>query len=183
MKNTFIFAFIAGTVLFMWQFLSFAAINLHEADQRFHPMQDSILADLAAYELEDAGYMLGQPDPDASPEQREAFMGSRNGKPWAHVVYHSAQDTDMMKPLLRSFTSNLVIAALLFMLLGQIKQVNVWRGAGVAFIAIYLGYTFFVYSDHIWYAIPDHIESLVDAIVPWTLIGALGGWMHARNRA
>ena len=51
MKNTLIFAFVAGTVLFMWQFLSFAAINLHEADQRYHPMQDSILADLAAYGL------------------------------------------------------------------------------------------------------------------------------------
>lgn len=183
MKNTLIFAFVAGTVLFFWQFLSFAAVNLHEADQRYHPMQDSILADLAAYGLDDAGYMLGQPGPDATPEQREAFMASREGKPWAHVVWHPAQDTDMVKPLLRGFSSNVAIAGLLFWLLGQLRNVNAGRGALVTLVLSYIGYTYFIYSDHVWYDIPDHVVHLIDAVVPWSAVGALGGWMHARNRA
>jgi hypothetical protein len=123
-KKTLIFAFVAGTVLFMWQFLSFAAINLHEADQRYHPMQDSILADLAAYGLDDAGYMLG-----------------------------------------------------------QVHNMGPARGAAVTLVLAYIGYTYFIYSDHVWYDIPDHVVHLVDTVVPWTLIGALGGWMHARSRA
>ncbi len=183
MKNILIFAFVAGTVLFMWQFLSFAAINLHEADQRYHPMQDSILADLGAYDLEDAGYMLGQPGPDATPEEREAYMGTREGQPWAHVVWHPAQDTDMIKPLLRGFSSNVLIAGLLFWLLGQFRTMNIGRGALVSLVLAYIGYTYFIYSDHIWYDIPDHVVHLVDTVVPWTLIGALGGWLQARNHA
>jgi len=183
MKNALIFALGAGSMLFVWQFLSFAAINLHEADQRYHPMQDSILTDLAAYGLDDAGYMLGQPAPDATNEEREAFMGTRAGQPWAHVVWHPTQDTDMLKPLLRGFTSNLFIAGLLFWLLGQLRTVSPGRGAAVTLVLSYIGYTYFIYSDHVWYDIPDHVVHLVDAVVPWTLIGALGGWMHARNRA
>ncbi|MEY3928202.1 MAG: hypothetical protein RJA97_1209, partial [Bacteroidota bacterium] len=142
MKNTLIFALAAGTILFVWQFLSFAAINLHEADQRYHPMQDSILADLAAYGLDDAGYMLGQPAPDATNEEREAFMGTRAGQPWAHVVWHPAQDTDMLKPMLRGFTSNLFIAGLLFWLLGQLRTVSPGRGALVTLVLSYIGYTY-----------------------------------------
>ena len=183
MKNTLIFAFVAGPILFVWQFLSFAAINLHEADQRYHPMQDSILADLGAYGLEDAGYMLGQPGPDATPEEREAYMGTREGQPWAHVVWHPAQDTDMIKPLLRGFSSNVLIAGLLFWLLGQFRTMNIGRGALVSLVLAYIGYTYFIYSDHVWYDIPDHVVHLVDTVVPWTLIGALGGWLHARNHA
>ena len=183
MKNTLIFAFVAGPILFVWQFLSFAAINLHEADQRYHPMQDSILADLGAYGLEDAGYMLGQPGPDATPEEREAYMGTREGQHWAHVVWHPAQDTDMIKPLLRGFSSNVLIAGLLFWLLGQFRTMNIGRGALVSLVLAYIGYTYFIYSDHVWYDIPDHVVHLVDTVVPWTLIGALGGWMHARSRA
>jgi hypothetical protein len=183
MKKTLIFAFVAGTVLFMWQFLSFAAINLHEADQRYHPMQDSILADLAAYGLDDAGYMLGQPAPDATNEQRAEFMEARSGQPWAHVVWHPAQDTDMLKPLLRGFSSNVLIAGLLFWLLGQVRNMGPARGAAVTLVLAYIGYTYFIYSDHVWYDIPDHVVHLVDTVVPWTLIGALGGWMHARSHA
>jgi hypothetical protein len=141
------------------------------------------LADLAAYGLDDAGYMLGQPAPDATNEEREAFMGTRAGQPWAHVVWHPAQDTDMLKPMLRGFTSNLFIAGLLFWLLGQLRTVSPGRGALVTLVLSYIGYTYFIYSDHVWYDIPDHVVHLVDAVVPWTLIGALGGWMHARNRA
>lgn len=183
MRSTVLFAFAGGLVLFIWQFISFAAVNFHEADQRYHPKQDSILADLAAYGLEDAGYMLGQPSPDATPEQREAYMSSREGKPWAHVVWHPAQDTDMLKPLLRGFSSNVVIAGLLFWLLGQLRHTNAVRGALASLVLAYIGYTYFIYSDHIWYDIPDHVVHLVDTVVPWTLLGALGGWMHARSRA
>ncbi|MEY2649573.1 MAG: hypothetical protein RL608_247 [Bacteroidota bacterium] len=183
MKNTLFFAFVAGTILFMWQFVSFAAANLHEADQRYHPMQDSILADLAAYQLDDAGYMLGQPGPDATNEEREAYMGTQSGKPWAHVVWHPAHDTDMLKPLLRGFTSNVFIAGLLFWLLGQLRSITLWRGALVTLIMAYVGYTYFIYSDHIWYDTPDHVVHLIDTVVPWTVVGALGGWMISRSRA
>ncbi|MCE2816894.1 MAG: hypothetical protein LW601_07005 [Cryomorphaceae bacterium] len=183
MKNTLLFALMAGTLLFMWQFISFAGANLHEADQRYHPMQDRILADLAAYNLDDAGYMLGQPAPNATNEEREAYMGTRAGQPWAHVVWHPAQDTDMLKPLLRGFTSNMFIAGLLYWLLGQLRTVNPWRGALFTLVVAYVGYTYFVYSDHVWYDTPDHVVHLIDTVVPWSVVGALGGLMHARSRA
>jgi hypothetical protein len=110
-------------------------------------------------------------------------MGTREGQPWAHVVWHPAQDTDMIKPLLRGFSSNVLIAGLLFWLLGQFRTMNIGRGALVSLVLAYIGYTYFIYSDHIWYDIPDHVVHLVDTVVPWTLIGALGGWLHARNHA
>ena len=121
--------------------------------------------------------------PDATPEEREAYMGTREGQPWAHVVWHPAQDTDMIKPLLRGFSSNVLIAGLLFWLLGQFRTMNIGRGALVSLVLAYIGYTYFIYSDHIWYDIPDHVVHLVDTVVPWTLIGALGGWLHSRNHA
>jgi hypothetical protein len=110
-------------------------------------------------------------------------MEARSGQPWAHVVWHPAQDTDMLKPLLRGFSSNVLIAGLLFWLLGQVRNMGPARGAAVTLVLAYIGYTYFIYSDHVWYDIPDHVVHLVDTVVPWTLIGALGGWMHARSRA
>jgi hypothetical protein len=110
-------------------------------------------------------------------------MGTRAGQPWAHVVWHPAQDTDMLKPLLRGFTSNMFIAGLLYWLLGQLRTVNPWRGALFTLVVAYVGYTYFVYSDHVWYDTPDHVVHLIDTVVPWSVVGALGGLMHARSRA
>ena len=89
----------------------------------------------------------------------------------------------MLKPLLRGFTSNVFIAGLLFWLLGQLRSITLWRGALVTLIMAYVGYTYFIYSDHIWYDTPDHIVHLIDTVVPWTVVGALGGWMISRSRA
>ena len=44
MKKTIIASTVGGILLFMWQFLSWTAINLHSPSQQYSPKQDTILA-------------------------------------------------------------------------------------------------------------------------------------------
>jgi hypothetical protein len=49
---------VGGIILFVWQFLTWGMLNLHEAQQRYTPKQDSVLAYLGSQFSEDAAYMM-----------------------------------------------------------------------------------------------------------------------------
>ncbi|NCZ95460.1 MAG: hypothetical protein EBZ16_08065 [Flavobacteriia bacterium] len=70
MKKHLLYTLIGGTILFFWQFLSHAALNLHADAQQYTPVQSEILDAIAAAGLEPGQYMLGQPGPTETMEWR-----------------------------------------------------------------------------------------------------------------
>ncbi len=44
MRKSIIGAIVGGIIIFLWQLLSWGVLNLHEAQQKYTPKQDSILA-------------------------------------------------------------------------------------------------------------------------------------------
>src|SRR5664279_1099109 len=90
MKKTIIGAIVGGIIIFAWQFLSWGALNLHEAQQKYTPKQDSILAYLRSQFNEDGAYMMPTFAPGMSRDEMEKQMKICEGKPWAQIVYHSS---------------------------------------------------------------------------------------------
>jgi len=90
MKKKIIAAIVGGIIIFVWQFLTWGLLNLHEAQQKYTPKQDSVLTYLSSQFSEDGAYMLPTFAPGTSNEEMEKQMKASEGKPWAQVVYHKS---------------------------------------------------------------------------------------------
>ena len=89
MKNPIIYTLVGGLVLFVWQFLSYAAINLHGEAQAYTPKDQEILAFLETIELEHGMYALGAPSPEErnDPALQEAYLERTEGQSWGVLNY------------------------------------------------------------------------------------------------
>lgn len=176
MKNRIIAVAVSGILLFLWQFLSFAALNLHGGETGYTDRQDTLLATLST-ELVPGNYLLPQAAPGEDPQ---SFLANAHGQAWARIEYHAALDTGMAKPMLRSLTADLVAAALLVWLLLQLPVVtigiavrNSFAVGGIAFLTI-------PYLDSSWFD-NDSLPYLIDWAAQWGIVGLwLGWWMRRR---
>ena len=186
MKRLLFSSLAGGLILFFWQFLSFAAVNLHRSAQQYTPHQDEILAKLAELDLEEGMYALGSPSPEEAADYNgplgEQYINDHQGKPHAVLNYHHELDLTMTSNLIRSLVMNLLTAFALFWLLGQLP-VTSCTGRIFASVCIGLiGFMFVPYSNFIWFKNPDIWAHLIDAIVPFSILGALSSFFHKRAR-
>ena len=93
MKKTLIASIVGGIILFIWQFLSWAALNLHQASNAYTPNHAAIMAALETNLPEEGGYFIPGVPENASREEQEKLMKESNGKPWASIQYHKSQDS------------------------------------------------------------------------------------------
>ena len=68
MKNHILFSFLGAIILFIWSFLSWAAINLHQDEQTYTPLEKDVLSAITETGLEPGMYALGQGDPTGGHE-------------------------------------------------------------------------------------------------------------------
>jgi hypothetical protein len=182
MKKTIIGALVGAIIIFLWQFLSFAAANFHKPAQQYTEKQTAILDFLNSQGLEEGGYVFpGMPD-GSSREQHEALMKEANGKPWAMVQYHKSNEATMsamIMNMIRGFLVNIVIMLLFIWIIrrmtapsfGQILTCSLFVGLIVFFNAPYTG--------HIWYKTFDVWAFFMDALISWGIVGIwLGWWMR-----
>ena len=109
MKTFLLPTVLGGVILFFWQFLSFAAINLHGDAQEYTPLDRDILAHLAELNLEEGMYALGSPSPEerADPEGLGAeYMARMEGQPYAVLNYQLEWRGNMSPNLIRSLVMN-----------------------------------------------------------------------------
>lgn len=184
MKKMIIGALVGGIILFAWQFLTWGAFNLHEAQQKYTPKQDSILSYLGTQFTEDGAYFMPTYPPGSSREQMEKVMEGSIGKPWAHVVYHKSMDgmNKMFMNMVRSLLVNIIIIWLLCWLLTKIPSASF----GTVFIGtLGTGLIVFLhapYTMHIWYGSFDLMAHFVDALVAWGAAGLWLGWWLTRGK-
>ena len=183
MKKTIIGAIVGGIILFVWQFLSWGALNLHQAQYKYTPKQDSIVAYLGTQFSEGGGYMMPTFAPGASEEEIKKQMKDCEGKPWAQVVYHKSMPgmNTMFMNMGKSLVVNIVIIWLLCWLLVKIPSPSfgtIFIGTLGTGLIVFLNVP---YTLHIWYESFDLMAYFTDSIVSWGVAGLWLGWWLRRK--
>lgn len=180
MKKQLIATLVGGLLLFIWQFLSFAAINFHKAESKYTPNQDKIVEALAQNLTESGQYMVPQPAPGSTAEQQKATMESSMGKPWATINYHTSMDMSMGMNMLRGFIIDLISAFLLTWLLLKFQVLNFQTALSASLAVGFIAYLTIPYLNSIWYE-TSSVGYLIDVVGEWGLIGAWLGWWLPRK--
>ncbi len=180
MKKLIVASIVGGIIIFLWQFLSFAALDLHRPAQQYTPKQDTLLSVLTS-NLQEGRYFLPTTPVGASSEEVAKQMEVMMGKPWAIVDYHAKTENNMGMNIVRSLLTNMIIVFLFCWILT--------RGGPHSFNSIFIsslfvgwiGFLNFPYAYYIWYTPPGIWQDLTDAIVPWAINGVWLGWWLKRN--
>ena len=183
MKKTIVGAIIGGIIIFIWQFLTWGLLNLHEGQQKYTPKQDSVLNYLSTQFTEDGAYMMPTFAPGTPREEMEKQMKAMEGKPWAQVVYHKKMDgmDKMYMNMGRSLVVDIFIIWLLCWLLAKIPSPSfstIFLGTLGTGIIVFLNAP---YTLHIWYGSFDLMAHFTDALVSWGVTGLWLGWWLRRK--
>ena len=173
MKNPVAYMFVGGLVLFIWQFLSFAALNLHGRAQSYTPKSDEIIDFLESIDLEHGMYALGAPSPEerSDPGLQEEYLKRTEGNNWGVLNYQPNWTNNMFPNLGRGLFMNLLTALLLFQVIRGMGDRSLKRRISVAVAVGWMGFMFYPYSNFIWFKNPDIWAHLIDATVPFVLLG------------
>ena len=170
---------VGGIILFFWQFLSWAMLNIHGAETQYTPKQDQILEALAKIELDEGSYLLPNVPPDQL-DQQEELMKPYLGKPWAQITYHKSFDMNMGMNMLRAFVIDLLAAFLLVWLLMKFREKDMMTCVLASLAIGAIGYLTIPYLNTIWFK-TSSMGYLVDTVVQWGLVGAWLGWWLNRK--
>jgi hypothetical protein len=176
MRTRIVAVAVTGTILFLWQFLSFAALDLHGGESGYTDRQDNLLETLAA-ELKPGNYLLPQATPG---EDQQAFLEKAHGRPWARIEYHAALDTGMTLPMIRSFVADLLAAWLLVWLLLQRPAVTIGHAVMTSLAVGGISFLTIPYLDSSWFD-NDSAPFLMDWFAQWGAAGLWLGWWLGRR--
>ncbi|NNE15661.1 MAG: hypothetical protein HKN51_11830 [Saprospiraceae bacterium] len=175
MKKTLIGALVGGLILFIWQFLSWSALNLHGSNMQYTPSQDKILSALAEEGLEDGTYFMPNVKPGATAEEYEAYQKANIGKPWALISYHNSLNNNMGMNMVRGFLIDFLAVFFLCYLLLKNPKLDFQTTLVSTLMIGLIGYFTISYLNTIWFE-SSSIPELIDTIVQWGLTGAFLGW-------
>ena len=184
MKKKIIAAIVGGIIIFIWQFLTWGALNLHHAQQEYTPKQDSIISYLNTQFDKDGGYMIPNFIPGTSDEEMKKQMTDMEGKPWVQLMYHKT------KPGMKQMFINMPHSLFIDMLIVWLLCWMLIRIPSPSFGTIFMGslgtglIVFFntAYTMNIWYGIFDLMPHFVDALVSWGAVGLWLGWWLRRKK-
>src|SRR6478735_6939641 len=167
---------VGGLIIFIWQFLSWTALDLHRPAQQYTPKQDSILAYLNTQFDSSAAYFLPNLPEGASSDDMKKLEESSMDKPWAQIAYHSSYNASMAGNILRALVTD-IITVLLFCWVVSGFTANSFGKTFLA--ALFTSLIVFLNSNyivHIWYETFDITSYLTDYLVSWSLAGLWLGW-------
>ena len=179
MKKTSLGVLVGALILFIWQFISWGAVNLHSDMQQHTPKQTEILKYLGD-NLEEGFYMLPVSPPGTSSEDMQKQMEESNGKPWAQIYYHKAMDTSMGMNLIRGFVVDLLAVFLLVFILQKMGNASFQTIILSSLSVGLIGYLSVTYVNAIWFQTKT-LADLLDAVASWGLIGLWLGYWLRRN--
>jgi hypothetical protein len=174
MKKLLLFGFLGGFILFFWQFLSNAALDLHHDFHQYTSHQDQITHFIDSLQLEEGSYMMPIYPSGISQAEIEQYMENKKGKSWMILQYHKNWQMDMLTPMLRGFIIDILVALMLFYILRQIKDNTLSKSVLILSMIGFMGFLTISYLNFIWYKTPDIYACLVDGILPWAILGMIG---------
>lgn len=185
MKKVIIGSIVGGLIIFIWQFLSFAAINFHRPAQDYTDKQDAIMNFLNTQDLKEGGYYMPGVPEGMNREEHEKAMKDTDGKPWASLQYHSKAENsmnDMIMKMVRGLLTNIVIV---FIFCWMVRRMQSPAAGTIIMSALATGFIVFLnahYTNSIWYQTFDVWAHLLDAVVSWGLTGLWLAWWLRRGR-
>ncbi|MCC7467273.1 MAG: hypothetical protein IT261_13425 [Saprospiraceae bacterium] len=175
MKKQLVATLVGGLILFVWQFLSWSMLPVHQSEYGYTANQDKIMEALNQSLTEEGTYMIPGVPPGASQEEAQTAMQAANGKPWASISYHKSMNTAMGMNMFRGFVVDLLSAFLLIWLLMKIPNLSLGTAMQASVAVGIIGYLTIPYLNSIWFE-TDSIGHLIDALVQWGLVGLWLGW-------
>jgi hypothetical protein len=179
MKKLLIGSFVGALILFIWQFLSWTTLNIHESNFQYSENQEAILESLSS-SLKPGTYYMPTVPPDASEEVYKQAMIDSEGKPWAVVQYHDSLEFNMGMNMFRGFAINFVTLMLLCWVLLKITPTSFSTILITTLSIGFIGFFNNEYIDSIWFdtnVMPDFF----DTIIQWGICGAWLGWWLNRE--
>jgi hypothetical protein len=175
MKKLLISGLAGSIVLFIWQFLSWAALGIHADQMAYTPKQDQLLEAIASVDIEEGDYFVPQAKPGSSAEEMQAMQDKYIGTPWAKVTYRKNLQNKMAINMVRGWAISFVAAILFCWLLMNFKEINMTTSVLAAISVGVIGYLVNPYLNSVWFE-GNSLPDLIDAIVPWAIIGAFNAW-------
>lgn len=183
MKKLLLGSILGGLIIFIWQFLSFALLELHRPASQYTPKQEEILSFLNTQFTESGSYVVPNYPDDASTQEKQDLSKSSEGKPWAVISYHKTMEADMTMNMIRGFLIDIVMAGLLCWIIARFADRSYANIVMTALAVGLISFFFVPYTNHIWFPSFDLNAYLIDAIVPWTLVGLVLGAIYNNRRA
>lgn len=174
-KKQIIATLVGALVLFIWQFLSWAAIPIHKEVYGYTANQEMIMNVLTQSNLDEGTYMLPTVPPGTSHDVAQQEATKNIGKPWASVTYHKSFDMSMGMNMFRGFVVDLLSVFLIVWLLGRMGINNRQTARLFCMIIGFIGYLTIPYLNSIWFG-GNTLAHLADAIIPWAIVGSWLGW-------
>ncbi|HWI91481.1 MAG TPA: hypothetical protein VNT20_09410 [Flavisolibacter sp.] len=185
MKKTIIGSLVGAIIIFLWQFLSFAAVNLHKPAQQYTDKQDVIMSFLNNQGLQEGGYFMPGLPETATRSEMETAMKATDGKPWVRIEYHNKAENNtnaMIMNMVRGLLVNIVIVFLFCWLISKINNPGFGTILGGALAVGIISFLNQPYTLFIWYKSFDIWATFLDAIVMWGLAGVWLGWWLRRGK-
>lgn len=179
MNKTLVASLVGGILLWLWQFMSWSFLGVHESNMTYTDKQDSIMAAIAATGLEEGDYFLPRVTNEASAEEREAYYNEHLGQPWALISYRSSLENNMGMNMFRGFIVNVLAVFFLCWVLMKIPDMNMSQTVTASVMVGLIGFLTINYINSIWFE-TDSIPYLIDAIASWGLVGIWLGWFLNR---
>lgn len=171
MKRRLIATIVAALILFIWQFLSQAALDLHKAEHQYTAKQDTILSVLSSSGLKTGKYAIPLADPALGAEAQMKAAAENVGKPSAIINYTTSSTNDMGMNMLRGILANILIMYLFISLLGKANVAGFKNIFAVSLTIGMIGFLNHAYTNYIWYHGTDIFIDLLDAFMGWGLVG------------
>lgn len=180
MKKNIIGIGVGALILFIWQFLSWGLVGIHNSQMAYTENQDAIIEALSENLTEKGTYFVPRAPVGASQEEMQAINDANLGKPWALVQYNPSLSNNMGSNMARGLIIDILAVFLLSWILSQMAQLDM-KTAVMTSVAIgIIGYLSISYLNSVWFE-GNTIPDLIDAIVSWGIIGAWLGWWLPKN--
>jgi hypothetical protein len=183
MKKWIIGSLVGAILVFLWQFLSWTVLGIHDAEVKYLPEQETVMNQLSSTIKEDGMYMLPGLPPGSSRTEHEEFGKQMDGKPFATITYRTQYNFDMAKPIIQGFIIDLVLVFLLIYILtrgGTPGSLRIFAGSIALGLFTWLSGPLTGYN---WFQLPFETITghLIDAFVSWGLAGLWLGWWLNRK--
>lgn len=171
MKRTILGTIVGGLILFFWQFVSWQGANIHSSQMTYTPLQAELLECLKSNNLAEGEYLIPNKPPEMSTDEyMKIFDRDQLGKPWARIQYHHSFENTMGINMFRGLVIDLLSVFLLCMILLGDPTLNFKKVMMTSLVVGVIAYLTIPYLSSIWFK-SNSLPDLVDAIVPWALIG------------
>lgn len=178
-KKIIIAAIVGGLLLFIWQWMSWSFLNVHQSEMQHTPNQEAVLACLSE-NLTEGSYFIPNLAEGASSADKQVYMESQLGKPWAQIHFHEKLEMKMGMNMIRGLTMNIMVVAMLAWILLQFRELTFIKAIMTSFFVGVTGYGVIAYLNHVWLE-TEAIGYAIDTIVQWGLCGIWLGWFLTRD--